>query len=50
MADAAGGRLRWLIFKIALLGIVDAVAVFAVFVLFLHNEWLVSRSSPPSHS
>lgn len=41
MADAAGGRLRWLIFKIALLAIVDAVAVFAVFVLFLHNEWLV---------
>jgi arabinogalactan oligomer/maltooligosaccharide transport system permease protein len=41
MADAAGGRLRWLIFKIALLAIVDAIAVFAVFVLFLHNEWLV---------
>jgi arabinogalactan oligomer/maltooligosaccharide transport system permease protein len=41
MADAAGGHLRWLILKIALLAIVDAVALYAVFVLALHNEWLV---------
>ncbi|WP_426321333.1 ABC transporter permease subunit [Microbacterium sp. E-13] len=40
-ADAAGGRLRWLIAKIALLAVVDAVALYAVFVLFLHSEWLV---------
>jgi arabinogalactan oligomer/maltooligosaccharide transport system permease protein len=40
-AEAAGGKLRWLIAKIALLAIVDAVALYAVFVLFLHNEWLV---------
>ncbi|MFH8248959.1 ABC transporter permease subunit [Microbacterium sp. B2969] len=41
IADAAGGRLRWVALKIALLAIVDAVALYAVFVLFLHNEWLV---------
>ncbi|MEV4689444.1 ABC transporter permease subunit [Microbacterium sp. LWH3-1.2] len=41
MADAAGGRLRWLVLKIVMLAIVDAVALYAVFVLFLHNEWLV---------
>ncbi|GLJ97131.1 arabinogalactan oligomer/maltooligosaccharide transport system permease protein [Microbacterium terrae] len=41
MADAAAGPLRWLVLKIALLAIVDAVAVYAVFVLFLHSEWLV---------
>ncbi len=40
-ADAAGGRLRWLIAKIALLAVVDAVALYAVFVLFLHSEWVV---------
>ncbi|MFK4834845.1 ABC transporter permease subunit [Microbacterium sp. ZW T2_14] len=41
IADAASGRVRWLVLKIALLAIVDAVALYAVFVLFLHNEWLV---------
>ena len=41
MADAAAGPLRWLILKIVLLAIVDAVALYAVFVLFLYNEWLV---------
>ncbi|MFE5408477.1 ABC transporter permease subunit [Microbacterium sp. NPDC056569] len=41
MADAAGGSLRGLIAKIALLAIVDAIALYAAFVLFLHNEWLV---------
>lgn len=41
IADAAGGSVRWLIVKIALLAIVDAVALYAVFVLFLHDEWLV---------
>lgn len=41
IADAASGRVRWLVLKIALLAIVDAVALYAVFVLFLHNQWLV---------
>ncbi|MCC2031280.1 ABC transporter permease subunit [Microbacterium allomyrinae] len=41
IADAAGGKTRWLLLKIAMLAIVDAVAVYAVFVLLLHNEWLV---------
>ncbi|NLP83015.1 maltose ABC transporter permease MalF [Microbacterium sp. CFH 90308] len=41
MADAAAGPVRWLILKITLLAIVDAVALYAVFVLFLHSEWLV---------
>ena len=41
IADAAAGRTRWLIVKIALLAIVDAIAVYAVFVLFLYSEWLI---------
>ena len=40
MADAASGRMRWLVLKIALLAVVDAVALYAVFVLFVHSEWL----------
>ncbi|WP_203580227.1 maltose ABC transporter permease MalF [Microbacterium hibisci] len=41
IADAASGRTRWLLLKIALLAIVDAIALYAVFVLFLNNEWIV---------
>src|SRR6478736_5174863 len=41
IADAAGGKLRWLVLKIVLLAIVDAIAVYAVFVLLAHSEWLV---------
>ncbi|WP_127818159.1 ABC transporter permease subunit [Microbacterium sp. CPCC 204701] len=41
IAEAASGRMRWLVLKIALLAIVDAVALYAVFVLFLYSEWLV---------
>ena len=41
IADAASGRTRWIIFKIAMLAIVDAVALYAVAVLLLHGEWLV---------
>ena len=41
LADAASGRNRWIIFKIAMLAIVDAVALYAVAVLLLHGEWLV---------
>ncbi|MEU1971124.1 ABC transporter permease subunit [Microbacterium sp. NPDC019599] len=41
IADAASGRTGWLIVKIALLAIVDAIALYAAIVLSLHSEWLV---------
>lgn len=41
IGDAASGRTRWIILKIAMLAIVDAVALYAVAVLLLHGEWLV---------
>lgn len=41
LADAASGRNRWIIFKIAMLAVVDAVALYAAAVLALHGEWLV---------
>ncbi|KQZ84988.1 maltose ABC transporter permease [Microbacterium sp. Root166] len=44
MADAAAGPVRWLILKILALAVVDAIAVYAVFVLFLNREWLVLAS------
>ncbi|MBP2437034.1 ABC transporter permease subunit [Microbacterium amylolyticum] len=39
IADAAGGGLKSLILKIALIAIVDAIAVYAVFVLISFEEW-----------
>lgn len=41
IADAASGRIGWMLLKIVLLAIVDALAVYAAFVLLLHREWLV---------
>lgn len=41
IADAAAGPVRWLILKIVALAVVDAIAVYAVFVLLLNREWLV---------
>jgi arabinogalactan oligomer/maltooligosaccharide transport system permease protein len=41
IAEEASTPLGWMLLKIALLAIVDAVAVYAVFVLFTHSEWLV---------
>ncbi len=41
MAEAAGGSRRWFLLKLALLAIVDAVAVYAILVLFGAEEWIV---------
>jgi len=41
IAEAASGSIGWMLLKILLLAIVDAVALYAVFVLFTHQEWLV---------
>lgn len=42
IAEAASVGLRMLLIKIALLGIVDAIAVYALLVLFLDEQWLVA--------
>src|SRR5690606_10557970 len=41
IAEAASGRIGWMLLKIVLLAIVDAVALYAAFVLLMHSEWLV---------
>ncbi|WP_417556013.1 ABC transporter permease subunit [Microbacterium sp.] len=41
IAEEASGRIGWTLLKIVLLAIVDAVAVYAAFVLFTASEWLV---------
>ncbi|WP_426188433.1 ABC transporter permease subunit [Microbacterium sp. TWP3-1-2b2] len=41
IAEAASGRIGWMLLKILLLAVVDAVALYAAFVLFTHQEWLV---------
>lgn len=41
IAEAASGSIRWMLLKILLLAVVDAVALYAAFVLFTHQEWLV---------
>ncbi|GAB3595275.1 ABC transporter permease subunit [Microbacterium tumbae] len=41
IAEAASGNVGWLLLKIVLLAIVDAVALYAAFVLLTHQEWLV---------
>ncbi|HEY6801142.1 MAG TPA: ABC transporter permease subunit [Agromyces sp.] len=42
IADAASGGMKMLLLKLVLLGIVDALAVYAVFVLLSAGEWLVA--------
>ena len=42
IADAASGGVKMLLVKLLALGIVDAIAVFAVFVLFGGGQWLVA--------
>jgi ABC-type sugar transport system permease subunit len=42
IADAASGGVKMLLVKLVLLGIVDAIAVFAVLVLVTSNQWLVA--------
>lgn len=41
IAEAASGHIGWMLLKIVLLAIVDAVAAYAAFVLFTASEWLV---------
>ncbi|MGP6172435.1 ABC transporter permease subunit [Microbacterium sp. A196] len=41
IAEEASTPIGWMLLKIALLAIVDAVALYAAFVLFTHREWLV---------
>nr|WP_286303185.1 ABC transporter permease subunit [Microbacterium suwonense] len=41
LADAASQKIRWMLLKIVLLAIVDAVALYGAFVLFTHREWVV---------
>ncbi|MDJ0347878.1 ABC transporter permease subunit [Cryobacterium sp. PH29-G1] len=41
IAEAASGGLKAILLKIALLGIVDAIALYGLFVLFLHQQWLI---------
>ena len=42
IADAASGGMKMLLLKLVLLGIVDALAVYAVFVLLSAGQWLVA--------
>lgn len=42
IADAASGGVRMLLLKLVLLGILDAIAVYAVFVLAGFGQWLVA--------
>ncbi|WP_101848422.1 ABC transporter permease subunit [Zhihengliuella sp. ISTPL4] len=41
IAEAASRPIGWMLLKILLLAIVDAIAVYAVFVLLVQREWLV---------
>lgn len=41
IADQASGRVVALLVKIALLAVVDAIAVYALFILFLKQDWLL---------
>lgn len=40
-AEAASQPIGWMLLKILLLAVVDAVALYAAFVLFTHQEWVV---------
>ena len=42
IADAASGGMKMLLLKLVALGIVDAIAVYALFVLALAGQWLVA--------
>ncbi len=49
LADAASGRNRWIIFKIAMLAIVDAVALYAVAVLAAARRMARARPRGRGH-
>ena len=42
IADAASGSMKMLLVKLLALGIVDAVALYALFVLVTANQWLIA--------
>ncbi len=42
IADAASGGMKMLLLKLVLLGILDAVAVYAVLVLAMNEQWLIA--------
>jgi arabinogalactan oligomer / maltooligosaccharide transport system permease protein len=42
IADAASGGLKMLLVKLLALGIIDAIAVYAVFVLVASEQWLIA--------
>ncbi|MGR0219700.1 ABC transporter permease subunit [Agromyces sp. ZXT2-6] len=41
IADAASGNMKSFIIKLVLMGLVDAIAVYAIFILAVQREWLV---------
>ncbi|OJU38889.1 MAG: maltose ABC transporter permease [Microbacterium sp. 69-10] len=41
IAEAASGHVGWMLLKIGLLAIVDAIALYAAFVLYTASEWVV---------
>ena len=41
IAEAASAGIKVLLVKVLLLGIVDAISVYALFVLFIKQDWLV---------
>jgi arabinogalactan oligomer/maltooligosaccharide transport system permease protein len=41
IADAASGNMKSFIVKLVLMGLVDAIAVYAIFILAVQREWLV---------
>jgi arabinogalactan oligomer/maltooligosaccharide transport system permease protein len=41
IADAASGSMKTFIVKLVLMGLVDAIAIYAIFILAMQREWLV---------
>lgn len=41
IADAASGSMKIFIVKLVLMGLVDAIAIYAIFILAMQREWLV---------
>lgn len=41
IADAASGSMKVFIVKLVLMGLVDAIAIYAIFILAMQREWLV---------
>lgn len=41
IADAASGSMKTFIVKLVLMGLVDAIAIYAIFILAMQREWIV---------